>query len=327
MAYPQISGTQLSSRASGGSVDSVLLPASIAAGDLVLVFHASDGSTTRSFPSPWVEVVDATAYNNTASIGIGYLIASGGEGTVDVTKNIEERFTAVAIKIGAATWDGVAPVEINTPGTASSTVISCGTLTPTWGALDTLWIAALLMDDSAGTNTVASYPLADNNIKMTAVLSAAGGAICTDEINNSSFYPGVYEISPSDEMWAATLGVKPAAAGGLTGSTTWGHTTAVVETNVRTFSGNWTGTGQVEGSGDSERLSLNTAEYMISEVVNMGAGSTVQILQNNYASGSTTTLEYRQGSTSAECGTAAFASYSGTFTCAGYVQIRVTSTL
>jgi len=123
------------------------------------------------------------------------------------------------------------------------------------------------------------------------------------------------------------LVVEYTTGGGITGATTWGHVTGVVETNVRTFAGNWTGTGVIENSGDGERVTLNAGEYMISEAVNMGAGSTIQILQNNYASGSTTTLEYRQGSTSAECGTAAFASYSGTFTCSGFVQIRVTSTL
>lgn len=118
------------------------------------------------------------------------------------------------------------------------------------------------------------------------------------------------------------------AGGTITiGTTTWGHVTGVIESNVRTFSGNWTGTGQIDGSGDSEKLSLNASEYMISEMVNMGAGSQVQILQNNYAAGSTVTLEYRQGASTAECGTAAYSTYTGTFVCSGYVQVRVTSTL
>ena len=66
-----------------------------------------------------------------------------------------------------------------------------------------------------------------------------------------------------------------------TGSVTWGHDTGVVETNVRDFSGNWTGTGTILGAADAEIISLTAGEYMESEVVNTGV-KTVELDQNHY---------------------------------------------
>ena len=198
---------------------------------------------------------------------------------------------------------------------------------------------------SVGCNEETTDYLATAIGSFSTLLANAVGTSYTCDLTNTTvegLFGGNIDLlikgSPSGNNWffssdRATTGYRPklvveyTTGGGITGATTWGHVTGVVETNVRTFAGHWTGTGVIENSGDGERVTLNAGEYMISEAVNMGAGSTIQILQNNYASGSTTTLEYRQGSTSAECGTAAFASYSGTFTCSGFVQIRVTSTL
>ena len=65
---------------------------------------------------------------------------------------------------------------------------------------------------------------------------------------------------------------------------------------------------------------------MTSEMVNTGAVN-CQILQNEYAVGDDVTLEYRDGATAAACNAAAWGAYTVPFISAGYVQIRVTSTL
>ena len=113
----------------------------------------------------------------------------------------------------------------------------------------------------------------------------------------------------------------------IVGSTTWGHDTGVLETNVRDFTGNWTGTGAIENAGDAERLALETTEYMISEVVNTGA-YTVTLLQNNYdPSGDDVDMDYRHGATEGACEVAGWNNYTVPFASLGYVQIRMTSTL
>src|SRR3989338_4939686 len=119
-AFPQIVGSQLSSRASGEIDDSVTLPASIASGDLIIVFHYSDSALTRTFPGPWVEIKDTVCSSSACNIGVAYLIASGGETSVTVTKSGADRFSAIAIRISAASWHGTNAPEISTGATGSS---------------------------------------------------------------------------------------------------------------------------------------------------------------------------------------------------------------
>jgi hypothetical protein len=115
-----------------------------------------------------------------------------------------------------------------------------------------------------------------------------------------------------------------------TGETTWGHDTGVIETNIRDFAGNWTGTGSITGAGDTEKLCVNAGEYMISEVVNTGL-KTVEIDQNYYDdTGDNIKLSYRHGATENDCQAAVWIDYSTPltpFASLGYVQVMIESLL
>jgi hypothetical protein len=94
------------------------------------------------------------------------------------------------------------------------------------------------------------------------------------------------------------------------------------------FNGNWTGTADIEniGTGDNERLALETGEYMESEMVYTDVRN-VALLQNEYAAGDDVELRYRHGATAALCQAAAWQAYVGAFLSDGYVEIRLDSTL
>ena len=100
----------------------------------------------------------------------------------------------------------------------------------------------------------------------------------------------------------------------------------MVEDNIRDFSGNWAGTGSVDGAGDAEQLVLESGEYMVSEVVYTHV-KYVRLRQNVYAAGDTVTIEYRHGVDQAACEAAAWNAYTIPFQSLGYVQVRVESTL
>lgn len=221
MAFPTIAQIQLSSRASNAVDDTVTLPTStaIAAGDLIIIFHFTDGAAlSATVPGSWVEIKDAAmAGSPNGRVFVAYLIASGGETSVTVTKGASERFTAIAIKVLAAEWHGVTPPEISTGATGTSATPDPDSLTASWGSADNLWVAIMGMDDSLGTNTVDAYPYASNNQKATAVSSAAGGAICTTESAVATLDPSAYTIAPSDEWWAGLMAIRP-AVGGITGT-------------------------------------------------------------------------------------------------------------
>ena len=98
------------------------------------------------------------------------------------------------------------------------------------------------------------------------------------------------------------------------------------ETNVRDFTGNWTGTGTIEGVDDAEKIKLDDTEYMESEVVFTGV-RTMQITQNFYdGTGDDVTITYRHADTDVGVEAAEYVAYTEPFDSLGYVQIKVTHT-
>lgn len=106
------------------------------------------------------------------------------------------------------------------------------------------------------------------------------------------------------------------------GDTCWGHHTGVTEDNARNFINTWMGTGLIENTGDTERISLASGQYMESEVVYTGAVQ-VNLSQNVYSAGDTAVLKYRHGASEAACLAASWNTYSSEFISDGYVQVRV----
>lgn len=95
---------------------------------------------------------------------------------------------------------------------------------------------------------------------------------------------------------------------------------------MRTFAGNWSGTGAIENAGDLERVALESGEYMASEIVDTGA-RTVELDYNHYRAGDAILLRYRHGATPGDCAAAAWVNYTVPFISLGYVQVRLESTL
>lgn len=108
----------------------------------------------------------------------------------------------------------------------------------------------------------------------------------------------------------------------IAGTTCWGHSTGVTETNTRTFASNWTGTGSIENSGDSENLVLSDGEYMESEIIQTGS-ETITVTYNYYATGDSITVKYRTAATSAGITGESWSTYSTPFASSGYIQLRL----
>lgn len=110
----------------------------------------------------------------------------------------------------------------------------------------------------------------------------------------------------------------------IAGSTVWGHITGVFEDNVRTWSGNWTGTGTISGSGDSEYISLMPDEYLISEIVDTG-GRTIYLGRNIYVAGGDVVTYYRTAATEVGIESATWNMYDEDlkFDSLGYVQVKL----
>jgi hypothetical protein len=213
-AFPTVVGNASSSETSDTTSHVVTLPASIAAGDLIIAFVGLDECpATATWPSPWVEIVDVCASSTPASF-IAYLIASGGETTVTVTSSAAERSEHLSIRISAATWHGVTGPQVTTV-TGNSANPNSPSLTPSWGAEDTLWITTFAVDDPATVFPVVAFPTnyGSNNLSNgTGDNSTAGVALATRNLNAATEDPGAFTIQSADDWVASTIAVRPAVA-------------------------------------------------------------------------------------------------------------------
>ncbi len=212
MSFPIVQGVTTSTQAANSTTTVINLPPGVAAGELVLAFLGTDsGAGANTWPSPWVELKDDAGTGFEA--GIAYLIASGGETSVTVTHSTE-RGNAIAMRISG--WHGTTPPEVTTAATGSSTTPNPGSLTPSWGADDTLWIAAMFADDSAVPFPVTAWPTnyTDNQTQGSTAASACDVAIATRNLNAASEDPGTFTMTGTETWSAYTVAVRPAAAGG-----------------------------------------------------------------------------------------------------------------
>ena len=178
------------------------------------------------------------------------------------------------------------------------------------------WDSGSTIDDWEGGN------LGGGSASESASESASGSASISPSASESA--SGSVSASASESMSASA---SPSAPPLTEGEVCWGHDTGVLEANVRDFSGNWTGTGSIEGAGDAEIIALNAGENMVSEVVYTDT-IICEVLQNEYdPTGDDVTLEYRHGATEGACEVAGWNAYIVPFASDGYVQIRITSTL
>jgi len=110
------------------------------------------------------------------------------------------------------------------------------------------------------------------------------------------------------------------------GTVVWGAETDIIEDISRSFTDNWSGTGTVIGSGDSEKLRLYPNQYMeMNYCWNINASGYMTIFNNKYSSASSGfTIKYKTGATSEDCESDEWNVYNGSsFNCLGWVKLRV----
>lgn len=213
MAYPSVTGVTTAGPASSQATAVVNLPASVAAGDLLIVAKAADANASVStWPSPWVELKDE-AYTG-GVITVGYCIASGGETTVSISQTAE-RWTAVAFRITG--WHGTTPPEISAIAPFTGTAPDSPSLTASWGSADNLWLTLFGVDDSAGTSSVTGYPASYVLVNLSVPGPSSGASMGAAGRQNTTATenPGAFTTSVSETGGAYTLVIRPAASGTL----------------------------------------------------------------------------------------------------------------
>src|SRR5690606_36740330 len=129
----------------------ITLPANIVAGELLMIFAegAGNGSDATLAMSGWSTLYNAV-FQSDGTAACFYKTAVGSDTSTMTSANVKVCATAYRI----SGWIGTP--EVATVVAGSSDVPNPGALTPSWGMLNTLWIAAAHQALNGG--TVSSYP-------------------------------------------------------------------------------------------------------------------------------------------------------------------------
>ena len=146
-----------------------------------------------------------------------YKIADGTEGTtMSVTTDASEQSAHVTYRI--TSWHGTTAPEAPAVATGTSTTPNPPSLTPSWGALDTLWFACATTANSDRTFSVDPTSYVSGTTATTATGTA--GAIIRvvrRELNAATDNPDTFTIDSSSGWDADTVAVRPAGAAAATG--------------------------------------------------------------------------------------------------------------
>lgn len=204
MAFPQVAAVNGGNNTSASTDHTVNLPVGIEAGDLLLVFFTSDGLPTITFPEGWTKLREGTD-DSSVTFACWYRIADGEEGaTINVTTSASEQSAHTSYRI---TGYSETP-EASAFNEGSSIYPSPISLTPSWGALDTLWFACEGNDDR---DTVVTYPTnyTDGRNDYANAVGGCGVGSARRELNAESEDPGVFTLSDSEGWVAFTVAIKP----------------------------------------------------------------------------------------------------------------------
>lgn len=213
--YPSInSSSSGTAGTSAGTTGTVVLPATINANDLIVVFawqNVPAGGSTVTAPA------FTTAFNgNTAgeNISVLYKVAAGTEGGTSLTitwtsSAAGQNYIAYAVS-GAST---IVPLQVSSLTAASTSTPSSSSLSPTWGNRDVLWFDAI-GGVTASAATVSAYPagftLGQLSVQNSGNTTRNLSAVAMQQTTGTQA-PGAWIFSAAfNSGGAITVGVLPA---------------------------------------------------------------------------------------------------------------------
>lgn len=213
MTFPAVQ-TKTTTSKNSSSPFTLNMPTGLAAGDLmVMVLDRFGSGQTFTWPAGWTQVFSIDDGRTTSTFAVAWKIAVGGEGS---TISVSSSTTATrVIAAGAYRIDfAAASAGIEAATATSTTQGNPPSLTPSWGALDTLWLAVMASGDSLSLD---GYP-ANYSSDQQSVTAAPTLAMATRQLNATSDNPPFYSTSGggiSTGYAAATIAIKPEAAASI----------------------------------------------------------------------------------------------------------------
>ena len=209
LAAPAVASVTETAFSSETTAHNVSMPATVNAGDLLIVLFNNDGGATVTTPAGWTQLA-SNATGTAVRLSVYYKIAAGTEdGTkVNFVTSANEQAAAQVYRI--TDWHGTTPPEISTAATGTDTAADPSSLNPAgWDLANTLWLAVAGQDQGGGTPT---YPVSYTG-GITTRSSTGGSQRCQmmsarRVLAAASENPGAFTIA-SEEWVAFTIAVRP----------------------------------------------------------------------------------------------------------------------
>lgn len=197
---PQVQGTPATQTFASSTTHNVTMPATVNAGDLLLVVIVFSGSTANT-PSGWTAGTNG-GFAGGGNMNVFYKTADGSEDSTNVN------FSTVAAATGASVCYRITRCAGSIAGSfatgSNSATVDPPSVTPGWTVDRTLWIA---VGGQVSGNTVASPPTNYTNMVQAqsscAIVSARRVLYATAE------NPGAFTFSGSASWGAITVAVRP----------------------------------------------------------------------------------------------------------------------
>jgi hypothetical protein len=215
LAFPTVVGTPTETANATEATNNVIGHATGAATDLHILVICKGKAATINAHGDWTELLDE---NSVGGFYIAYHYGTLGTSTTLVASAVT-RTAAIAYLISGAEDPATQAPQVGTTSSGSSVSPDPPTTTPTGGAKDYLWIAALTRageeaDDDTWCTAAPATPSAFGSLLQKACGVAGtnlGGIVATAtlESNAASMDPGVFTIATG--AWRAqTIAVHPA---------------------------------------------------------------------------------------------------------------------
>lgn len=206
-----------SSTGSPTTTQLVTLPATVGAGDLLIArldtAVNSGGATGVTWPAGWTTFL--TQVNGTRSSNYVYKTAIGTEGGTTITVTASSVASGIYVAWDITGWDStVAPQGTIANGASSGSTVTPPAITPTWGAIATLFVTnAFAINTSGASPTGFPSGYTSNVINRTSgtrIMSSAAKT-ATEITETPGSFTGYSGLTASI---GATFAVKPSTSAG-----------------------------------------------------------------------------------------------------------------
>lgn len=208
MTFPSVTATSTSTLATDGTTHTVTIPA-VSSGNLILIATGINGNPGITEPSGFTFQKELSGSN--CVYALFAKVSDGSEaGTVTFTTDASEESSHCVYVIDS--WFGsLAGVETSTGATGNSDTPASGSLSPSWGADDNLYIASVGLRRGRNFD---SFPTdqPDNRISTgtSTATSGSGCGLASRNLAASSANPAAFGLDGSTPFAAVTIAVRPA---------------------------------------------------------------------------------------------------------------------